>query len=196
MNDDELDRLLNTWTAPAPTVSMRKGLRSKLPHREPRISARPLRWMVAIAVISVTLAVGATQISSNFLDSQLARVIQPVYDRYADVVPRGIWDLIGLDVLEETRIVARIRQSNPRVYVNGNFTAAPQYGPAATINVQVPGEGVYSITTHRGGVKGWVQAGRIHGDTIEFEAGRNQVRIECDKPVVGSDRPVFIRHRS
>jgi hypothetical protein len=70
------------------------------------------------------------------------------------------------------------------------------------MDVQVPGEGVYSIISypmrsHRadGGLTGWVEAGRIHGNVIEFQAGGAQVRIECDKPIVDSDRPVFALRR-
>ena len=41
-----------------------------------------------------------------------------------------------------------------------------------------------------GGLTGWVEAGRIHRNVIEFQAGSKQVRIECDKPIVDSDRGV------
>jgi hypothetical protein len=63
------------------------------------------------------------------------------------------------------------------------------------MNVQVPGEGVYSITSYPRGLTGWVAAGHIHGSVIEFQAGGKQVRIECNRPIVDSDRPVFARHR-
>jgi hypothetical protein len=96
----------------------------------------------------------------------------------------------------------QIRESQPKVYVNGQLVAPLQYGPAARMDVHVLGEGVFSITSypmgsHRadGGLTGWVEAGRIHGNVIEFQAGGKQVRIECDKPIVDSDRPVFAMRR-
>ena len=61
--------------------------------------------------------------------------------------------------------------------------------------VQVPGEGVYWITFFRRRLTGWVEAGRIHGSVIEFQADGKQVRIECSRPIVDSDRPVFVMRR-
>src|SRR5579871_2043431 len=100
-------------------------------------------------------------------------------------------------------IVARIRQSDPKVYVGGLLVAPLEYGPAGRMDVQVPGEGVYSIVLYRsmalqtadGRPTGWVQAGRVHGSVIEFQAGGKQVRIECNQPVVDRDRPVFAMRR-
>jgi hypothetical protein len=53
------------------------------------------------------------------------------------------------------------------------------------------------MRSHRadGEPTGWVEAGRIHGNVIEFQAGSKQVRIECDRPIVDSDRPVFVMRR-
>jgi hypothetical protein len=76
--------------------------------------------------------------------------------------------------------------------------AAPlEYGPAARIDVEVPGDGVYSVVFYSvvAGRAGWVRAGRIHGSVIEFPAGTRQVRIVCDQPIVDTDRPVFVRRR-
>jgi hypothetical protein len=70
------------------------------------------------------------------------------------------------------------------------------------MNVLVPGEGLYSITSFPvaerradGHATGWVEAGHIHGNVIEFRTGGKQVRIECNKPIVDSDRPVFAMRR-
>jgi len=58
----------------------------------------------------------------------------------------------------------------------------------------VPGEGVYSIISIPG-LTGWVEAGHIHGNVIEFQAGGKQVRIECNRLLVDSDPPVFTKRR-
>ena len=60
MNDTELDRLLDTWEAPAPLPSLREGVRGRFPRAEPR-RFRPLGWMLAIVVASAALAIGTGQ---------------------------------------------------------------------------------------------------------------------------------------
>lgn len=98
-------------------------------------------------------------------------------------------------------IVAKIKQSDPKVYVDGSLMAPLEYGPAKTMNVLVPEEGLYSISLYRytglrtagGRPTGWVEAGHIHGNEIEFRAGSKQVRIECNETIVDADRPVFAR---
>jgi hypothetical protein len=88
----------------------------------------------------------------------------------------------------------RVRQSDPKVYVDGQLASPPSYGPATKISVVVPGEGVYSIISVPG-LAGWLEAGRIHGSVIEFKAGNKQVRIECNKPITDSDLPIFVMHQ-
>jgi hypothetical protein len=90
-------------------------------------------------------------------------------------------------------LTARIRASAPKVYVDGQMTSPLEYGPAATMKVQVPGEGVYRFILFHRAPAGWIEAGQIHDNVIEFQAGGKQIRIECDKPLVDSARPVFIR---
>ncbi len=191
MNETELDRLLDTWEAPAPPLSLREGLRARFPRVERRRFARPLGWVV-VAVASVTLAIGLGQSGENPRDFQLARVLNQLYGNF----------LQGLEAWQATSIVTRIRQSEPEVYVDGQLVAPLAYGVGATINVRVPGDGVYFITSYRmpsrqadGGLTGWVEAGHIHRNVIEFRAGNKQVRIECNKPIVDSDRPIFALRR-
>jgi hypothetical protein len=148
--------------------------------------------MLVIAVASVTLAVGMGQSGENPWDIRVVRVLNQLYEN----------SLEGLEAWQATSIVAQVRQSEPKVYVDGQLVAPLKYGHAASMDVQVPGDGVYSIISypipsHRadGGLTGWVEAGQIHGNVIEFRAGSKQVRIECNKPIVDSDRPVFAMHR-
>jgi len=195
MNDTELDRLLDTWEAPAPPPSLREGVRGRFPGAEPRRFARPLGWalvsVVVFVVVSAALATGMEQSETNPWDFQLVSVLNRFYQH-----------LVGaFETHRATYLRDQIRQSQPKVYVNGQLGPPLQYGTAASMDVQVPGEGVYSIVSypmpsHRadGELTGWVEAGRIHGNVIEFQAGSNRVRIECDKPIVDS-RPVFAMRR-
>ena len=190
MNDTELDRWLDTWEAPAPPPSLREGVRERFPRAEPRRFVRPLGWVLVIIVASAALAIGE-QSAADPWDFRLVRVVNQFYQHLME----------AFEAHRATYLRDQIRQSQPMVYVNGQLAAPLQYGPAATMDVQVPGEGVYSIVSypmrrHRedGGLTGWVEAGRIHGNVIEFQAGGKQVRIECDKPIVDSDRPVFALH--
>jgi hypothetical protein len=192
MNDIELDRLLDTWSAPAPPPSLREGLRARFPRVEHRRFAYPLRWALAIGVISATLVIGMERSRESQLGYQVVRVVNRLYENFME----------GLEAWRATLLVAQIRQSEPKVYVDGQLVAPLEYGHAASMNVNVPGEGLYSIITypmpgHRadGGLTGWVEAGNVRGNVIEFQAGGKQVRIECNQPIVDSDRPVFVLHR-
>ena len=190
MNDTELDQLLDTWETPAPPSSLREGLRARFPRAERRRVARPQGWVLAVA--SIMLAIGVGQSGENGIDFRITHVLNQMYE-----------DLLeGLQVWQATGIVAQIRQSDPKVFVDGQLVAPLGYGPGASMNVKVPENGVYVITSypvprHRadGELTGWVEAGRIHGNLIEFRAGSKQVRIECNKPILNSDRPVFAMHR-
>jgi len=196
MNDTELDRLLDTWEAPAPPPSLREGVRGRFPRAEPRRSARPLGWalvfVVVFVVASAALAIGMEQSDTNPWDFQLVGVLNRFYQNV----------MVAFEAHRATYIRDQIRQSQPKVYVDGQLVAPLQYGPAARMDIKVPGEGVYSIVSYPmhshqadGGLTGWVEAGRIHGNVIEFQAGSKQVRIECDKPIVDTDRPVFALRR-
>jgi len=184
MNDSELDRLLDAWEAPAPPPSLREDLRARFPRGERRRFARPLRGALAIAAASAALAIALGQGGGDLSSFGPVRVLNQVYENL----------LAGFEAWRASSLVARIRQSDPRVYVDGQLVAPLEYGHAATINVHVPGEGVYSIISFPG-LTGWVEAGHIHGNVIEFQAGGKQVRIECNRPLVDSDRPVFARRR-
>jgi hypothetical protein len=184
MNDTELDRLLDTWEAAPPPRTMREGLRARFPRTERRRLARPVTWVLVLAAASAVLAIGMEQSGGHPRDLQLARVFGRLYE--------GI--IQSVEAWQATSIVARIRQADPKVYVDGQLGPPLEYGHAATLAVRVPGEGVYSIISYRG-LTGWVEAGNIHGSVIEFRVGSRRVRIECNKPIVDSDRPVFARRQ-
>jgi hypothetical protein len=186
MNDTELDRLLVSWKAPTPPPSLREGIRARFPRAERWGSVRPLRWVLAMVIACVALAFGMAQGSEHSWHSAIGDFINQAYESFLE----------GIEVRQATGILAKIRQSEPRVYVDGQLVAPLEYGPADGMDVQVPGEGVYAIIIYRlahSEMTGWVRAGNIHGSVIEFQAGGKQVRIECNKPIVDSDRPVFAR---
>jgi hypothetical protein len=135
--------------------------------------------------LAMGLAIGMEQSDDNPSDYRLVRVVYLLLENI-----RG-----GLEVRQASSVRNQVRESEPKVYVDGQLAAPLAYGPAATMVVQVPGEGVYSITSFRGPLTGWIEAGHIHGNLIEFQAGGKQVRIECNKTIVDSDRPVFVRRR-
>lgn len=148
---------------------------------------------MAIVVASIALAFGMAQTSESQGNYRIVRILDALYNHL----------LGGFEAHQASRIVAQVRQSEPKVYVDGQLVAPLEYGPATRMDVQVPGDGVYSIMVYRfmqrqtadGSPTGWVAAGQIHGNVIEFQAGGKQVRIECNQPIVDSDRPVFVRRR-
>ena len=192
MNDIELDRLLDSWEAPAPAQSLRDGLKARFPRAERPGFVPLLRWALATLVVTVALAVGMAQSRDiTWTDLPVVRLVHQLHKSFND------WRESRLPKTIQTTI----RESNPMVYVDGQLAAPLDYGPAATIVVQVPGAGVYSVISSRliagraadGSPTGWVEAGRIHDNVIEFRVDARQVRIECDQSIVDGDRPVFVR---
>jgi hypothetical protein len=198
MNDTELDRLLETWEAPAPRPALREGLRARFPRPERLAFARPLRWALATLLLSVALAIGVAQAQSSysrldFWDLPIVRFLNHMYESFVE----------EREARRVEGVIAKIKQSEPKVYVDGRLVALLEYGPAQSMDVQVPGEGLYSISLYRftglrnavGRPTGWVEAGHIHDGVIEFQAGGKSVRIECNQPIVDQDGPVFAMHR-
>jgi hypothetical protein len=183
MNDAELDRLLDTWKAPAPGPSLRAGLRDRFPRGETRTFGRPLRWVLAIVLVSAAVAIGMEQSGGNPSDSGLARFVDQFY--------LGV--IQSIEVFETTAMMHRIRQSEPRLYVDGLPGAPLEYGHAGTLILRLPGSGVYSVNAYSRKLPGWEEVGRIQGSVIEFQLAGTQVRIECNRVIAEPDRPVFAR---
>jgi hypothetical protein len=192
MNDSDLDHLLDSWKAPAAPQSMRKGLRGRLPRSEWHVLPRPLIWLLVALLGSVVLAMSMTQARDTH-----SGILLEIVNR-----ARGAWFEYFVQPREAeraARIVAKIRQSKPKVYLNGKLAGALEYS-ADSMTVHVP-DGVYSLTLYPyigqenadGQATGQSEAGHIHGKLIEFQAGSQRVRIECDEALVERDRGVFIR---
>ncbi len=185
MNDQELDQLLNSWEAPAPPKAMRDRLRARFPRPERRRRfAHPLRWVLVAAALSGALAVGMEQTGATPWDFRIG-------DTLARLFPHFFYTF---EFHRAAYIVGKIRSSDPRVYIGGNPAEPIRFGPAARMDLTIPGDGDYSLILVSG-LNGWTEAGSIHDNVIEFQAGGTQVRIECNSQLVDSSRPVFIRRR-
>lgn len=182
MNDTELDRLLDTWKAPAPPRTLRAGLKDRFPRTGRSRVWHPLRWALVVAVASATLAVGTGQRSGN----PIGWVFQRLHGWYEAF-------MFGVEAQQASTIAVRIKQSNPLVYVDGQMVAPPWRKGGGSLWVEVPGDGVYGIVLIPTDLPGFVEAGRLHGNVLEFQAGGKQVRIVCNQAVVDSDRPVYVR---
>lgn len=168
MNDMELDELLNVWQAPPAPRSLRQGLRAHFPGKAQRRFAAPIRWALATALAMTVLVIGLQRVHADVSDLPVVGFASRMYHNV--VLTFEIWQVRSL--------VTQIRNSNPKVYVDGQPAGPLLYGPAATMEVDVPGVGVYRITPMRG-LKGWTIAGEIQGNAIVFQVERRQVRIEC-----------------
>lgn len=190
MNDNELDRLLNAWEAPAPPELMRQRLRARFPRAERTQFAGPLKWaLVGLCSLGLTIAIAQTGESHGDV---VMHMVDHVYTVF----------IFTVDGHRASLIRNEIRQSQPKVYVDGQPAGPLEYRGGATLVVHMPEGGVYAISTVRymdrfspGRGQGWVEAGHIRGNLIEFAAGAHQVRIVCNSSIVDGERPVFVAHR-
>lgn len=184
MNDIELDRLLDSWRAPEPPAGLRSGLRARFPRAERRRIGRPLRWVAAVAVASVVLAVGMAQTASDLAPYDILSVVRGWYDAFR----------FGFEAHRYGALAIQIRDSHPRVTIDGQ-PAVLEYREGMVFQLDVPGDGAYLVTAGDFGEKGWTRAGRIDGSALRFDAGAHHVIVECGEPLMISDAPVFVRRR-
>jgi hypothetical protein len=70
MNDAELDQVLDTWQAPAPSTSLRRATLAAVPPRPPRsVLGVPLRWAATAVLSAGGIAIG----TSIWSDPKLGR---------------------------------------------------------------------------------------------------------------------------
>jgi hypothetical protein len=185
LNDTELDRLLDTWDAPAPPRGLRERVRAAFPNAERRgFSGRFWLTMGAAAALCATLAVGMERVA----DAPGDGLLMPVYDVFSHIVE-------SVHAYHTKTIVERIRVSQPTVYVDGKPTGALEFGHAATMRVSIPGAGVYRVEMF-GAMAGWTEAGTMLGNNIEFVVDGRHVRIECSQPIGSRERAIFVRRLS
>ena len=190
MNDTELDRLMDGWEAPPPPESMRQRLRACFPRTERIRFARPLKWaLVGLCSLGLTLAIAQTG------------------EGHGDIVMRHLTHVYeGLVMMVDSHRAAFVRnamrQSEPKVFVDGQPGATLEYRGGASLVVHVPGDGVYFALFVRysdqfspGRELKMVEAGRVHDNVVEFQSGGKQFRIECNRPIIDGELPVYVGHR-
>ena len=187
MNDTELDRLLDRWEAPAPSKALRESIRARLPQSDARRVRFPLRWVLAVAVVSGTLAIATGQGGDTSVEGFGAHLM-----RLHNMFYRWMHPSYGALELRQ-----KLQRSEPKFYVDGQLLQNPQYGPwqAATMWLEVPGDGVYLFTSYSVGAAGLKQAGVVHGSVLQFQAGVRHVRIECSAPITDDDQVIFASPR-
>lgn len=192
MNDNELDRLLNIWEAPAPPSSMRDRLRARFPRSERFRFAHPLRWGLVTVLASAALTIAIAQTGEGHGDF----VMHMVNHVYGIVV-------YTVDQHRSPSIRNAIRQSEPRVYVDGQMADPLEYRGGATLVVHAPGErGVYMVSFVRFSDRfyqnahspHWVEAGSVHDNVVEFQMDGKQFRIECNRQIIDGEHPVLAVH--
>jgi len=192
MNDTELDRLLNSWDAPAPPSSMRDRLRARFPRTERIHLGRPLKWGLATLCAAAALTVAAAQTGEHHGD-----IVMHMVDHVYGLV------VFTVDQHRAPSIRNEIRRSQPTVYIDGNLAGPLEYRGGATLVVHAPGDsGVYMVSFVRfidryyrnKNSPDWMEAGSVHGNVIEFQAGDEKVRIECNRSIIDGERPVFVAH--
>jgi hypothetical protein len=190
MKDTELDRLLNTWEAPTPPPSMRQRLRARFPRAERPGFGRPMKWaLVGLCSLGLTIAIAQTGESHG--DAVMGH-LNRLYEGLVMMV----------DSHRAVFVRDAIRESQPRVYVDGQPGATLEYRGGASLWVHVPGDGVYGAIFVRyvdhfspGREFPLDEAGRVHDNVVEFQAAGKQFRIECNRPIIDGELPVFVLHR-
>ena len=170
MNDHELDQALNRWKAPEPSHGFRARVLAGFPRRERPNYSRLIRWGLAMAAVLCMLAIGAAQGGRGALEN----LGDGVYQLHANAI-NWIGDLwVG-------HIAQAFRNSNPKVYVDGELRTDAEFGSSGvTAWVRVPGEGKYYVALRRTAIEGPAppRAGVFDGHALDFQAGGRHVRIE------------------
>jgi hypothetical protein len=187
MNDQELDRLLDRWEAPSPSRALREAVRARLPRAEGRVRRFPLRWVLAVAAVSATLAIAMGQGGDASMEGFGAHLM-----RLHNMFFRWMHPSYGAQELR-----SKLLRSEPKIYVDGQLLKTPQFGAwrAGTTWVEVPGGGVYLFTSYSGGASGFTEAGKVHGNVLQFRAGSRFVRIECNAPITEDDQSIYVSRR-
>jgi hypothetical protein len=185
MNDTELDRLLDSWQAPAPPPSLRANVRARFPRAERRVIRRPLRWLLATGVAFAALTVAMGQSGNSSAASRLAQTLMDCWDRI----------VFGIHVHRVSALVSQIMDSDPQVSVDGKSAPAIERWHASTLILRVPGDADYNVSFFSLPHDGWRQTGKITETYLEFDAGTHHVVITCNRRLMMSDSPIFVRRR-
>jgi hypothetical protein len=194
MNDSELDRVLNTWQAPAPRPALRervraatvreRGIRFTRTLSNAPIRSR-LRWLVAAGVVFAALTVAMGQSGDSSVGSRIAQALSEFWGNLTD----------AFQAHRVTALSNQIRESDLHVFIDGKPASALTFRHSTVFDLPVPGDGVYSITFWPKALSGWTRTGQIKETYIEFEAGTHHVVITCNRRLLISDSPVLVRRR-
>lgn len=90
----------------------------------------------------------------------------------------------------------QLRLFHPKLIVNGTGVSTNRgWSMGSTVWVRLPGgAGRYVLTTDPAGNPAFAPNGSIHGNTVEFAAGADRVRIECEKEIAASGGPLYVYH--
>ncbi len=179
MNDLELDGLLDSWHTPPPSPQLRTELLARFPSTRSTSVRHPFRWVLAIALIALTMTIATGQTESTGLDALIA-FLQHVYNSI-------------VDTHVQSAIMVRIRESHPKVFIDGQPSPPPVAMRGASFVIHVPGDAFYQVVLFHDDSGRWTETGAIHGNILTFQAGERQVRIVCDKNLVDADRRVYTR---
>ncbi len=112
MNDQELDQVLNRWKTPEPPAGLRARVLARYPRPELRNFGRRLRWGLAMAAVLCLLAIGSEQSGGGTLENIGDGIV-----RLHNETIHWLGDLwVG-------HIADAFRNSNPKVYVDGDLRA-------------------------------------------------------------------------
>jgi hypothetical protein len=171
MKENELDRMLDRWKAPAVPPRLRARVLAGFPRRERLWFGRPVRWAAAMAVMLVIMAVGAEQAKHGALDDFAAGLRQAA-------AQTGQW----FDDMWIGHIMMAFRNSSPKVLVDGELqNDSVVGGSGGGLWVQLAGEGKYYASFHLGTYRGPSVPAQFDGHALEFVLGGRQVRIESRK---------------
>jgi hypothetical protein len=183
MTEKELDEMLDGWKAPAPSPALRARVLGSFPRRKSLGWWRPVRWATAMAAIVFMIAIGGAQTGNSTLGN----------------LGNGIHDItVGVeqwfDYMWIAHIMLAFRNSNPKVYVDGELRTDAVFGSSGNAWLRLPGEGKYYIALTRGGFEGPVPPsnGHFDGHVLEFQQAGRSVRVESHgRYGFGGDRPVY-----
>ncbi len=89
-----------------------------------------------------------------------------------------------------------ITLTHPTLFINGNFAADSgglEQATGLSATIDVPGRGRFVLTLDAHGDGRFAQAGSTTGNSIEFESGPDQFRVQCSAPVtVNANVPVYV----
>ncbi len=145
----------------------------------------------------------------------LTKLPPPVRVRAGKSFDVPVYEGVGMRVIDRYELTANaarlappvdealrdstITLTNPKLYRNGAFAAdsgGVVEASGLTANLEVKGVGRFILAVDRQTNTKYVAAGRVTGNTMEFEFGGESYRIVCTAPIAtGTERPLYVYFR-